>query len=249
MTSRPASGRPARGWHLGIALLGLLAFGASLAYGGWFYVVRLGQAPAAGPAWAIPANVALFTAFALHHSLLARSGAKDRVTRVVPPHLERSLYVWTSSLLFAACCAGWQPVAGTAWRLDGALAWLARAVQVAGVAVTLAGAYRLDVLDLGGVRQVLRSLRGESVTPHTASEPLTRRGPYGWVRHPIYFGWLLMTVGSPTMTAGRLVFTLVTGAYLVAAIPWEERSLTAEHGQAYLDYQRDVRWKMLPFIY
>ena len=42
----------------------------------------------------------LFTIFALHHSMMARTGAKAWLTRQVPPELERSLYVWISSVLF-----------------------------------------------------------------------------------------------------------------------------------------------------
>ena len=58
---------------------GALLFLASLGYCGWFYLVRLGDAAAAAPetsATAIAADVALFTTFALHHSILARTGVK-----------------------------------------------------------------------------------------------------------------------------------------------------------------------------
>ena len=33
------------------------------------------------------------------------------------------------------------------------------------------------------------------------------------------------------------------------AIPWEERSLRRSFGEPYLRYMREVRWRMIPFIY
>ena len=39
------------------------------------------------------------------------------------------------------------------------------------------------------------------------------------------------------------------GNYLVAAIPLEERSLLKSFGDAYADYQRRVRWRVVPYVY
>ena len=74
-------------------------------------------------------------------------------------------------------------------------------------------------------------------------------GAYRWVRHPIYFGWVLMVFGAPVMTTSRLVFASVSTAYLVIAIPFEERSLAEEFGAAYKDYQRRVRWRLVPGLW
>ena len=41
----------------------------------------------------------------------------------------------------------------------------------------------------------------------------------------------------------------MTTAYLIAAIPWEERSLRKSFGARYERYMRDVKWRMIPFIY
>jgi hypothetical protein len=246
---RSTAPRSATGVHLTVSVVGLAAFGASLLAGAWFYVIVLGRAPATGPAWAIPADIALFTGFAAHHSVMARTGAKAWLTRLVPVHLERSVYVWTASLLFVAVCWLWLPIPGVAWRVEGLARLAVHSVQAVGLAITLASARLLDVFDLGGVRQVLAARRGSVVRPHVAEGTITRRGPFGWVRHPIYLGWLLMTLPAPTMTAGRLVFALVSSLYLLVAIPWEERSLAAEHGQAYRDYQRLVPWRVVPWVY
>ena len=74
-------------------------------------------------------------------------------------------------------------------------------------------------------------------------------GPYRWMRHPIYFGWVLMVFATPTMTASRLLFASISTLYLVLAIPFEERGLIAEFGAAYAEYQRKVRWRIVPGVW
>jgi len=226
-----------------VAAGGGIAFAFALAYGAWCYVRGFDRAASADASnvGAILVNVALFTGFALHHSLFARLGLKAWITRAVPPALERSTYVWVASLLFVAVCAWWMPVEGVLWRAEGALAAAFRGVQLAGVAFTLLAARRLDVLDLAGMRQVI----GAS----GASGPLDTSGPYRVVRHPIYLAWVVMVWSAPFMNGTRLVFAVISTIYLVAAIPLEERDLRRGFGAAYADYARRVRWRLIPFVY
>ena len=241
---------------------GALLFLASLSYFGWFYLVRLGDAAAAAPetsATAIAVDVALFTTFALHHSILARTGVKAWVARRLPVGLERSFYVWTASLLFLAVCLLWLPLPGTAWRASGPLTWVLHGAQIAGVIVTLRSASRIDIWELAGVRQARAAVRTRSFDPAStqpakpatppAQSALEIHGPYRWVRHPIYFGWVLMVFGAPAMTASRLLFATISTLYLVIAIPFEERSLGEEFGTAYTDYQQRVRWRLVPGVW
>ena len=58
-----------------------------------------------------------------------------------------------------------------------------------------------------------------------------------------------MVFGAPRMTGDRLAFAAITTAYLVIAIPWEERSLRRSFGEEYERYMRAVKWRMVPFIY
>ena len=74
-------------------------------------------------------------------------------------------------------------------------------------------------------------------------------GPYRWVRHPLYLGWLLMVFGAAHMTGDRMAFAAATTGYLIVAIPWAERSLRQSFGDRYDRYIRDVKWRMIPFIY
>jgi len=224
--------------------LGAGLFGASL---GWFvfsYFVRfpaLATTDRAGAA--IAWDVALFTLFAAHHSVFARDGVRVWVERHFPGR-ERSVFVWAASLVFAAVCAAWRGVPGLAWDAGGAVAWLLYLTRVAGIVLTLRAAAILDVWELAGTRPP-RHAPGE----HGGTATFTRRGPYGWVRHPIYSGWFLVVFSVPAMTATQLVFAVVSSAYLVVGMVFEERSLVSAAPDAYREYQRAVRWKVIPGIY
>ena len=229
--------------RLVIALGGGLVFAGSLLYFTWQYAFGF-DAPATGDNWGFPAtiNFLLFSAFAMHHSLFARSGFKDALTRVVPAALERTTYVWIASVMFIAVCALWQPVPGVVWRIEGAGAAVLRIIQLAAVVFTLASARHLDIFDLSGIRAALR-------LPSSRPMKLDEHGPYGLVRHPIYFAWLLLVWPAPVMNGTRLVFAAISTIYLLVAIPYEERDLRRHFGTAYDDYSRKVPWRLLPGLY
>jgi methanethiol S-methyltransferase len=159
----------------------------------------------------------------------------------MPATLERAAYSLLASVLFVMVCWLWRPVDGLAWTLAGPWRWLGFSAQAAGVILTIVGGSTLDVLDLAGVRQVLRGPRRQST--------LKTNGLYGFVRHPLYFAWTFFVFGAPDMTMTRLTFALISTLYLAVAIPFEERSLIETFGQDYASYQKSVRWRMLPGLY
>ena len=79
--------------------------------------------------------------------------------------------------------------------------------------------------------------------------PLQTRGVYGFVRHPVYFAWVLMVIGTPHMTMTRMTFAVISTTYLAIAIPFEERGLLDVFGSEYREYQKRVRWRMIPGVY
>ena len=229
-----------------VAWTGGAAFAASL---GWFvysYLVVFGvPAPPGDVLGPLATNVLLFSVFALHHSVLARSGPKAVVRRLVTPELERSAYTWVASVMFIAVCNWWQPVPGVLYELRGPWRALGWTVQVVGIALTIRAARRLDVLDLAGVRAVQHSDGGGGNDAPT----LNTGGLYGFVRHPLYFSWMLFVFGTPTMTATRASFAVISTLYLMLAIPLEERGLVETFGSDYDAYRRRVRSRMIPWIY
>jgi len=62
-------------------------------------------------------------------------------------------------------------------------------------------------------------------------------GPYRYVRHPLYVGWLLVFWSAPVMTSAHLVFAIATTLYILVAIQFEERDLVRFHRE-YAEYRR-----------
>jgi protein-S-isoprenylcysteine O-methyltransferase Ste14 len=58
-----------------------------------------------------------------------------------------------------------------------------------------------------------------------------------------------MVLPATPMTMTRLTFAAISCAYLLIAIPLEERTLRRTSGDAYREYQDRVRWRLLPGFY
>jgi protein-S-isoprenylcysteine O-methyltransferase Ste14 len=228
--------------RLAYVWLGGAVFVGSLLYFLWFYLVQLDRVPGGGGLLALTINVSLFSLFAVHHSVMARSGAKRWITRLMPAELERSTYSWISSLLFILACAGWQPIGGTIYEARDWLAVPFRLVQLTGIVIVARATAALDALDLAGIRQLDRQAKDTPLGLKTS-------GVYGLVRHPIYLGWAMFVFGAPRMTTDRAVFAIISTLYLALAVPLEERSLVQTFGEAYSRYADKVRWKIVPGVY
>lgn len=198
-------------------------------------------------------NVLLFSLFALHHTVFARERVRHALTQALG-RLERSFYVWVASLLFIAVCVLWLPLPGIVWDVGPTFTVVLLFLQLAGIVISVYSAALIDIWELAGVRQVKAQL------PTTTAQPLPTSnsqsafefkttGPYGLVRHPIYLGWFLMVFAVGTMTMTRFVFAAVSCAYILVAIPFEERSLRRSTSGAYDRYRQKVPRKLVPGLY
>jgi len=75
-------------------------------------------------------------------------------------------------------------------------------------------------------------------------------GVYGFVRHPMYLGAVLLFAGAPLLL-GSLIGLAIAGVLmllLAARILREEKLLTSEL-EGYAEYRGRVRYRLLPFIW
>jgi len=194
------------------------------------------------PAAAIDALLLLL--FAVQHSVMARPAFKEVLTQFIPEAAERSTYVLASSLLLVALFAFWQPIGGTIWNVDNPV--LRNAINVVfgfGFALVFVATLLINHFDLFGLRQVALYLAGKPYTYLEFRTPLF----YRFVRHPLYVGWLIAFWATPTMTGAHLLFAVLTSAYILTAIRWEERDLVIVHGSKYQEYQKRVP-KLIPSL-
>ena len=228
-TQPRAEVRPRAVVSAGFAGLAYLAFVAVSGYAvaflaGWAVPRTVDSGgPHAGTATAVLIDVLLLAGFATQHSAMARPAFKHRWTRLVPQHLERACYILATSAVLALTFWEWRPIPVVAWNLHAAAA---RAVLWAafgfGWVLVVAMTFAIDHLDLLGLRQVGRHLRGHRQIASAFKLPL----PYRLVRHPMMTGFLIAFLATPLMTAGHLLFALLSCGYIVMAVRLEERDLT-----------------------
>jgi protein-S-isoprenylcysteine O-methyltransferase Ste14 len=200
-------------------------------------------------AWpaALAINVGLLGLFALQHSGMARPAFKHWLTRLIPTAAERSTYVLASNVALIALFSLWQPLGGTIWNVTDPIArGVIYGLAAFGWLTVLVTTFLLNHFELFGLRQVWLNFIG---MPYTHL-PFKTPGPYAWVRHPLYIGWLTAFWATPTMTVAHLLFAVGTTVYILMAIRWEERDL-CDALPEYSEYRRHVpmlipRWKKRP---
>jgi methanethiol S-methyltransferase len=232
-------------YALGSYVVFLATFLYAIAFVGGFLVPRRLDGPLDGSlATALAVDCLLLGVFAVQHSVMARRGFKEWWTQIVPWTIERSTYVLFASLALLLLFWQWRPIGMPIWTVENELARIVLwSLSAAGWATVLVVTFLINHFDLFGLRQAWLPLRGVPYTPVTFRTPL----PYRFVRHPLYFGFLLAFWMTPTMTLAHLLFAAGTTAYIVIAIQFEERDLLAEHGTAYAEYRRKVPM-LLPLL-
>lgn len=190
------------------------------------------------PFWSAAAvNLALILIFGLQHSVMARPAFKQWWTRFVPHEAERSTYVLFTNLALILLFWQWQPMGVVIWNVTDPIGrGLLYGLYALGWLTVLVTTFLINHFDLFGLRQSWLALLGKPYTHLGFKTP----GPYQFVRHPLYVGWLLAFWATPTMTIGHLVFALGMTAYILVAIGFEERDLADFHGPAYENYRRTV---------
>jgi methanethiol S-methyltransferase len=193
--------------------------------------------PEGSIATALAINGALLGLFALQHSIMARPWFKRAWTRIVPDPVERSTYVLFSSLALLLMFWQWRPIGVVIWRIEGGIGQtLVLGLYAAGLLIVLLSTFLINHFDLFGLRQVYLYLMGRAYTHLEFRTPFF----YRYVRHPLYVGWLLTFWSAPVMTVAHLFFAVMTTAYILVAIRFEEADLVTYHGEKYRSYRQQV---------
>lgn len=226
-----------RALGLGFGVVCYLFFLAVFLRAIWF-VWTMDAATAQAPlARALVTDAVLLGLFAVQHSGMARQGFKRAWTRIVPRHIERSVYVLVASVVLLAIVYFWQPLPGVIWNVQSAAGVMMLHVLFwAGWGILLISTFLINHYDLFGLKQVWGYFQNKPYDPPKFRLP----GFYKFVRHPIYVGFLIAFWSAPRMSTGHLFFSVMCTGYILLAIQFEERDLITFHGEQYKVYRSGV---------
>jgi len=211
--------------------LSMLLFAVFLFIGS-LHLVQMGLSEPVVLAW----DGVLSVVFFVQHSGMIRRRFRTNLSSIVPAHYHGAVFTMISSVVLVALVAFWQPSAISLYELQGLSRWLSRGVFFLAIAGIAWGADALRSFDPFGRAAIRAHLGGRPPRP----QQFIIRGPYRWVRHPLYFFVLVLIWSYPVMTADRLLFNSLWTGWIFVGTILEEKDLLADMGGDYRDYQRRV---------
>jgi len=175
--------------------------------------------------------------FFVQHSFMVRRRFRVWLTRTVRADFHGALYASASGSCLLLLIAFWQPVGAPLWIPPSPVRWFAAAVFLAAGAVGWWGSRSLGEFDALGVKPALQAMKNGAPA---GSVPFTVRGPYRWVRHPLYLVSLVIIWAGPVFTLDRLLHNSLWTFWIVIGATLEERDLVDCFGEAYRSYRNKV---------
>ncbi len=217
-------------------LLFVVAFACMIAFLGDLIGPKTIDSGAAGPSLpALGVDLSLIALFGLHHSVMARSGPKKWLNRLIPAAAERSTYVLLASLILLLLAGLWQPLPGLVWDIRNAvLVGVVQGLFWLGWLIVLVSSFLINHFELFGLQQVYFNLIGKLPASPRFQTPWL----YRLVRHPMMLGLLIAFWAAPRLSLGHLLFASGMTVYILIGIQFEERDLKRHLGEAYAAYQR-----------
>jgi protein-S-isoprenylcysteine O-methyltransferase Ste14 len=181
-------------------------------------------------------NVLISAAFFLQHSSMIRRPFRRRLSALIPSHYQGALYTAASSFVLLLSVAFWQGSDIILFEVDGLPGGVVRTAYFLAILGICWGMWALRSIDMFGLGPILKNLQAKPAP----SRPFTIRGPYRWVRHPLYLFMIVLFWSCPSLTADRLLFNILWTAWVVIGTILEERDLVDDFGDTYRDYQANV---------
>lgn len=186
--------------------------------------------------WCLAWDAMLSFLFFIQHSTMIRRSVRAKMTNLIPAHFHSALFSLASSAVLLMLVALWQPSGVMLIELQGPWRWLTNSLFFLAIAAVVWGVRSLGAFDPFGKEAIKEQLLGRQ----QPAQPFTLKGPYLWVRHPLYFFTLILIWARPDLTGDRLLLNILWSAWIYLGTLLEEKDLLIDFGEAYERYQRQV---------
>ncbi len=180
-------------------------------------------------------NAGLSLAFFLQHSIMVRPLFKQQLSKLIPDTYHGAFYSIFSGTLLLMVIAFWQSTS-VLWQAQGLMHLFMRMFFILSIFGFFWTVKSLGFFDPFGIKEIREHMRKAKALP----VKFTVKGPYRWVRHPVYFLVLIMIWSCPDLSADRLLFNIMWSLWIIIGAILEENDLISQFGNTYSEYQKSV---------
>jgi len=174
--------------------------------------------------------------FFLQHSLLIRRGIRQKFEKFMRAEYYNAFYGLTSGIALLLVLVFWQKSPTLIARADGIIFWMLRALFCLSLAGFFWGNKSLGSFDMLGVKPLMRYISNRP----GKQQQIMAKGPYRWVRHPLYLFLIVIIWSCPVLTLDRLIFNIMWTVWIVIGTYLEDQDLHREFRSQYREYSSQV---------
>lgn len=193
--------------------------------------------------------VLLFSLFAFSHTWLASRKLKTALAAKIGSRIAfyRMFYNVSSILFFLAFLAVTPKPDAIIYDLQFPFDIITFALQVLSLIGLIWTFSQFDSKEFLGISQIARFMNGTySAETLDEKQELIFVGPFKYMRHPVYFFFILFLGFRPQMTIFYLVMFICCVAYFYVGSIHEEKKLVEVFGEQYSKYQKRTP-RIFPF--
>lgn len=181
-------------------------------------------------------DVFLSIIYFLQHSVVIRKGFRKWLGKFMPGPYHNAFYGITSIIALILVLVFWQKTPAVIARAEGIIFWLICILFCFCLAGLLWGIGSLRSFDALGIKPLMLHISNKQERP----QQIVAKGPYRWVRHPLYFFLIILIWSYPVLTLDRLLFNVIWSIWVVIGTYLEDRDLHREFGSQYRKYSSKV---------
>ncbi len=184
----------------------LLLFGAFL-ISGPYRIIQIDMSEAHALIW----DGFISLVFFLQHSGMIRTSFRSWFSSFIPRHYHAAVYSIMSGIVLTAVVLLWQPSQIKFFQIQGPAQLLPLVFSLLAIGGFVWGVRSLRTFDPFGRISIMLPLRGKQAGP----QEFALRGPYRWVRHPLYFFVLVLIWSVSELRADRFLFNVLWTSWIV----------------------------------